>query len=116
MAVEDWKNFVTQTDQRMAKVRAGMPQTARGFADLAKAAIAPGALDSKTKELIALAIGITARCDGCLAYHARAAARLGATREEIIETIGVSVYMGGGPSMIYGAEALAAFDSFAETK
>jgi len=114
MAVEDWSDFVTQTDQRMAKVRAGMPQTARGFADLAKAAIAPGALDSKTKELIALAIGITARCDGCLAYHARAAARLGATREEVVETIGVSVYMGGGPSMIYGAEALAAFDSFAE--
>ena len=116
MAVEDWDGFVKQTDKRMAKVRAGMPETARGFADLAKAAIAPGALDSKTKELIALAIGITARCDGCLAYHARAAARLGATREEIIETIGVSVYMGGGPSMIYGAEALAAFDSFAESQ
>ena len=115
MAVEDWDGFVKQTDKRMTTVRAGMPETARGFADLAKAAIAPGALDSKTKELIALAIGITARCDGCLAYHARAAARLGATREEIIETIGVSVYMGGGPSMIYGAEALAAFDSFAGT-
>jgi AhpD family alkylhydroperoxidase len=114
MAVEDWDGFVKQTDKRMPNVRAGMPQTARGFADLAKAAIAPGALDSKTKELIALAIGITARCDGCLAYHARAAARLGATREEVIETIGVSVYMGGGPSMMYGAEALAAFDAFAE--
>ncbi len=116
MAVEDWDNFVTQTDKRMAQVRAGIPQTARGFADLARAAIAPGALDSKTKELIALAIGITTRCDGCLAYHARAAARLGATREEVVETVGVSVYMGGGPSMIYGAEALAAFDSFAESK
>ena len=116
MAVEDWDNFVTQTDKRMAQVRAGIPQTARGFADLARAAIAPGALDSKTKELIALAIGITTRCDGCLAYHARAAARLGATREEVVETVGVSVYMGGGPSMIYGAEALAAFDSFAGSK
>ena len=114
MAVENWEGFVKQTDKRMAQVRAGMPQAARGFADLAKAAIAPGVLDSKTKELIALAIGITARCDGCLAYHARAAARLGASREEIIETIGVSVYMGGGPSMMYGAEALAAYDAFAE--
>ena len=114
MAVGDWNNFVSQTDQRMAEVRAGMPQAARGFSDLAKAAIAPGVLDSKTKELIALAIGITTRCDGCLAYHTRAAARLGASREEVIETISVSVYMGGGPSMIYGAEALAAFDSFAE--
>jgi AhpD family alkylhydroperoxidase len=112
MAVGDWDEFVAQTDRRMGDLRKGMPNAAKGFSELARAAIAPGALDSKTKELIALAIGITARCDGCLAYHAKAAARLGATREEVIETIGVSVYMGGGPSMIYGAEALAAFDSF----
>ncbi|GAB4531420.1 MAG: carboxymuconolactone decarboxylase family protein [Roseibium sp.] len=110
MAVSDWDNFVAQTDQRMAAVRKGIPDVAKGFGALAKAATAPGTLDAKTKELIALAIGITARCDGCLAYHARAAAGLGATREEILEVIGVAVYMGGGPSMIYGAEALAAFD------
>lgn len=115
MAVGEWDSFVVQTDKRMAELRKVMPEAAKGFGDLAKAAIASGALDSKTKELIALAIGITARCDGCLAYHARAAARLGATREEIIETIGVSVYMGGGPSMIYGAEALAAFDAFSKS-
>jgi AhpD family alkylhydroperoxidase len=112
MPVENWNDFVHQTDQRMAAVRKGSPDVAAGFAQLAQAAIAPGVLDSKTKELIALAIGITARCDGCLAYHARAAARHGATRNEILETIGVSIYMGGGPSMIYGAEALAAFDAF----
>ena len=115
MSVGDWDDFVRQTDRRMGRLRAGMPDAAKGFAELAKAAIAPGALDSKTKELIALAIGITARCDGCLAYHAKAAARLGASREEVVETISVSVYMGGGPSMIYGAEALAAFDSFIES-
>ena len=112
MSVENWDDFVRQTDRRMAAVRRGVPDTAKGFAQLAQAAIAPGALDSKTKELIALAIGITARCDGCLAYHSKAAARHGATREEVLETIGVSIYMGGGPSMIYGAEALAAFDAF----
>lgn len=116
MSVREWDQFVVQTDRRMAEVRKVIPDAARGFADLAKAAIAPGALDSKTKELIALAIGITARCDGCLAYHAKAAARYGATREEVAETIGVSVYMGGGPSMIYGAEALAAFDAFCAGK
>jgi len=110
MAVTDWEAFVAQTDQRMGEVRKGIPDVAKGFGALAKAATQPGALDAKTKELIALAIGITARCDGCLAYHARAAARLGASREEILEVIGVSVYMGGGPSMIYGAEALAAYD------
>ncbi len=114
MAVTDWDAFISQTDERMAAVRKGVPDVAKGFAALAGAAIKPGALDSKTKELIALAIGITARCDGCLAYHARAAARHGATRDEILEVIGVSVYMGGGPSMIYGAEALAAFDGLSD--
>ncbi|WP_186388700.1 MULTISPECIES: carboxymuconolactone decarboxylase family protein [unclassified Stappia] len=113
MAVNDWSAFLDQTDLRMAELRSGIPGVAKGFHETAKAAIGPGALDSKTKELIALAIGIAARCDGCLAYHAKAAAKYGATREEVLEAIGVAVYMGGGPSMIYGAEALAAYDSFA---
>ncbi|MEX3011970.1 carboxymuconolactone decarboxylase family protein [Hoeflea sp. TYP-13] len=113
MAVEDWDSFLAQTDQRMKAVRSSTPDVAKAFGELAKAAIGPGALDSKTKELIALAVGITARCDGCLAYHARAALKYGATRDEIVETVNVAVYMGGGPSMIYGAEALAAYDSFA---
>lgn len=111
MAAANWKDFTDQTNARMAEVRKGMPDVAKGFSELAKAAIAPGVLDSKTKELIALAIGITARCDGCLAFHVKAAKKYGATREEVIETIGVAVYMGGGPSMIYGAEALSAFDN-----
>ncbi len=113
MSITEWDAFVEQTDARMAALREGIPDVARPFAGLASAATRPGALDAKTKELIALAIGITARCDGCLAYHARAAGRLGATRAEILEVIAVAVYMGGGPSMIYGAEALAAFDGLA---
>jgi len=113
MSVSDWQSFISQTDKRMADLRGGIPGVTKGFHEVARAAIAPGVLDSKTKELIALAIGITARCDGCLAYHAKAAAKYGATRDEVMETIGVAVYMGGGPSMIYGAEALAAFDAFA---
>lgn len=113
MATTNWNDLISQTNGRMAAVRAGMPDVAAGFAQLAKAAIAPGALDSKTKELIALAIGIAARCDGCLAFHVKAAIRYGATREEVLETIGVAVYMGGGPSMIYGAEALDAYDALA---
>jgi AhpD family alkylhydroperoxidase len=116
VATTDWKSLVEQTNQRMAAARAAFPDAAKGFGELAKAAIAPGALDSRVKELIALAIGIASRCDGCLAYHARAAARLGATREEVAETIAVAVYMGGGPSMIYGAEALAAFDALAPSQ
>ena len=112
MAETDWIGFTDQTNRRMAELRKAMPEPAKGFGELARAAIPPGALDSKTKELIALAIGITARCDGCLAFHVKAARKHGATREEIIETIAVALYMGGGPSMIYGAEALSVFDDF----
>jgi AhpD family alkylhydroperoxidase len=115
MAVTNWDTFIQQTDSRIGEVRKGAPDMAKAFQGLAKASTAPGALDTKTKELIALAIGITARCDGCLAYHTRAAAKHGATREEIIEVISVSVYMGGGPSMIYGAEALAAYDGLSKS-
>ena len=114
MATTDWGAFIDQTNARMAALRKEMPDAAKGFGDLAKAAITPGALDSKTKELIALGIGITARCDGCLAFHAKAAKKYGATREEIVEAIAVAVYMGGGPSMIYGAEALSVFDSLGD--
>ncbi len=88
-----------------------MPEQAKGLGQLVHAHQPAVLLDSKTKELIALAVGITARCDGCLAFHAKAAHHYGATREEIVETIGVAVYMGGGPSMIYGAEALDVFDA-----
>ncbi len=113
MSVENWDSFISTTDKRMQQVRQAIPETAAGFASLAKAATGAGAIDPKTKELIALAIGIAGRCDGCVGYHAKAAHKLGATRDEIAETIGVAVYMGGGPSMIYGAEALSAFDAFA---
>lgn len=91
-------------------LRKEIPQTMQGFSAMALAASADGALDKKTKELIALAIGIATRCDGCIGFHAKAAARHGATRAEIAETVAMCVYMGGGPSMMYGAKALAAFD------
>jgi len=115
MSETDWTGFVGQLNGRMATLRKAMPEVAREFGAIAREAIAPRALDSKTKELIALAIGVAARCDGCLAFHAKAAAKYGATREEIVDAIGVAVYMGGGPSMIYGAEALSAFDSLSPT-
>lgn len=106
----DWSAYIDETNAQLAQLRPAMPETAAGFSQLAKAAGKAGALDAKTKELIALAIGIDARCDGCLAFHAKALVRLGATREEVVETVAMAVYMGGGPSMMYGARALEAFD------
>jgi AhpD family alkylhydroperoxidase len=73
-------------------------------------------LDTKTKELIALAIGVAVRCDDCIAFHAKAAVDQGATPDEIFETLGMAVYMGAGPSMMYAAHALDAYKQFADLK
>ena len=111
---KDWKQVAKELSALMAETRRGIPEVGKAFQQLAAAATAEGALDTKTKELIALAIGITARCDGCVAFHAGAAVRHGANREEVLETIGMAIYMGGGPSLVYGAQALEAYEQFAE--
>jgi AhpD family alkylhydroperoxidase len=88
------------------------PETMRGYRALGAAAYADRVLSKKIKELIALAISISTRCDGCVAYHARQVALLGATREEVCEVAMVAVQMGGGPGMVYAGQALRAFDTF----
>lgn len=95
------------------ELRRAIPDTYRGFGELHKAAFAAGALDAKTKELIALAIGVVEGCDGCIASHAQAAARAGASRQEAAEAIGVTFLMKGGPATIYGPRAYDAFCEFA---
>jgi len=89
-----------------------IPGTMTGFSQLHKQSMTDGALSAKAKELIALAIAITVRCDGCIAYHVHDALQAGATRPEIVEAIGVAILMGGGPSTIYGSEALMALEQF----
>lgn len=88
------------------------PEAMAAFGKLHESAMKPGALDAKTKELIALGIGIASRCDGCIAFHVHEALANGATRQDIVETIGVSVMMGGGPAVTYSAHALSALDQF----
>ncbi|WP_217631173.1 carboxymuconolactone decarboxylase family protein [Modestobacter sp. DSM 44400] len=85
-----------------------------GYGQLHAAAFAPGALDAKTKELIALAIAVSTQCDGCIASHARGAARQGTTSAEVAEALGVAIALGGGPGTVYGARAFAAFQEFSE--
>jgi len=94
-------------------LRHQIPDVMKAFSDLHTATMKPGALDTKTKELIALAIAVSERCDGCIASHARGAAKQGATEAEVAEAIGVSVLMSGGPATVYGPRALAAFQDFA---
>ena len=110
------KNFVelaAEVDARAGTLFKAVPDTMKQYRGLMEAAGKAGALDAKTKELMALAIAIAMRCEGCIVYHVRTAQKKGASREELAETIAVAVEMGGGPAAVYGAEALAAFDQFA---
>lgn len=93
-------------------MRKDIPGPMSGFAQLHTQAMADGALNKKAKELIALGIAIAIRCDGCITYHVHDALQAGATRDEIAETIGVAIFMGGGPSVMYGEEALQASEQF----
>ena len=111
---KDWNEANTSLSAAISTYRTASPKTAAGFSALAQAATAPGALDMKMKELIALAIGIAGRCDGCVGFHTKAAIQQGASREEVLDTIDVAIYMGGGPSYVYGAQALEAYDQLAE--
>jgi AhpD family alkylhydroperoxidase len=96
------------------ELRRTIPDVYRGFGELSQAAFADGALDRRTKELIAFAIGVVEGCDGCVASHGQAAARAGATRQEAAEAIGVTFLMHGGPATIHGARAYDAFCEFAD--
>ena len=94
------------------ELRHAIPQVYAGYKELHDSAFAAGALDGKTKELIALAIAVSKECDGCIAAHAHAAVQHGATEPEAAEAIGVTFLMNGGPATIYGARAFAAFQEF----
>ncbi len=108
---------LTQTvSARLVGLRSSTPEVMKSFGELGRAATAPGVLDSKTKELIALALSVAARCDPCIGFHAQTLVKLGATRQEIDETLGVTTYMGGGPSLMYAASAIAAFEEFSKAR
>jgi AhpD family alkylhydroperoxidase len=111
--MKDWQNIATEMSTLLKEVRNGAPDTLKGFSQMATGALKPGVLDTKTKELIALAIGVTVRCDPCIAFHAKAARAAGATREEVMETVATAIYMGAGPAYMYAAQAVEAFDQFA---
>lgn len=111
--VHDWPQMATDLSGALKELRTGAPEVMKAFSSMAQAALAHKALDPKTKELIALAIAVATRCDGCVAFHAQAAQRLGASKEEVMETMGMAIYMGAGPSVMYAAQAVEAYDQFA---
>jgi len=108
---KDFVELAKEVDARAVNLFKAAPGPMRAYRSLMEEATKDGALDSRTKELMALAIAIAAPCEGCIVYHVRAAKKKGATREQVAETIAVAIEMGGGPATVYGAEALAAYDA-----
>ena len=98
----------------IGELRRSAPDAMKAFSEMGQAALAAGALDTRTKELMALAISVAVRCDPCITYHASAARRQGATREEVAENVSLALYMGAGPSAMYAAQVLEAFDQYAD--
>ncbi|MDE2428802.1 MAG: carboxymuconolactone decarboxylase family protein [Burkholderiales bacterium] len=107
---KNYRDITQSISASLAKLRTDTPDVMKAFSMLAQAACKDGALDKKTKELIALAIGISAHCDGCIGFHVQALIKLGTTRAELEEMLAMTVYMGGGPSLMYAADALTAFE------
>ncbi|WP_066906242.1 carboxymuconolactone decarboxylase family protein [Millisia brevis] len=113
-AVSHGKAVLAELSPLHRSLRRAIPEVYKGFGELHHAAFADGALDAKTKELIAMAIGVVEGCDGCIASHAQAAVRAGASRQEAAEAIGVTFLMKGGPATIHGPRAYDAFCEFAD--
>lgn len=108
--MKSYRTINHEQRQLAAVYRQASPGPLHAFSAFHQAVMMPGELDVKVKELIATGIAVAARCDGCIASHVGAALKAGASRQELVETIGVAILMGGGPSSVYGTQALSAVD------
>ena len=111
--IKNWPHVTKELSAQLRNLRGGAPEVMKAFSGIAQSALAPKALDTKTKELIALAIAVAIRCDDCIAFHVKAALEQGASREEVTEALGMAIYMGAGPAVMYASHALEAFAQFA---
>lgn len=114
--MKNYPEITRDISSGLRELRKDVPDALAGFSQLTKEAMKDGAIDKKTKEFIAMALGVAARCDGCLGFHAEALVKLGATRAELGEVLAVAVQMGGGPSLMYAADAMTAFLQFEAQK
>ena len=108
----DWPDRTKELTAQLRKLRGSAPDIMKAFSAIAQSASTPKALDGKTKELIALGIAVAVRCDDCIGFHVKAALDHGASRDEVVETLGMAIYMGAGPSVMYATHALNAFEQF----
>jgi AhpD family alkylhydroperoxidase len=113
-SIEKYRDLTRGVSSQLSVLRGDLPELMKDFGDLARAATRDGVLDKKTKELIALSLGVAAHCDACIGFHVQSLVALGATRPELEEALAMAVYMGGGPSLMYSANALDAFAEFSK--
>ena len=111
---KNYSSIVADLNDTVVQLTKGIPDVMEGYMAMSSAAKADGCLDKKTKGLIAMAIGVAVRCGACIASHTKAARMNGASREEVLEALGIAVFMGGGPSVVYASQALEAFDEFSK--
>jgi AhpD family alkylhydroperoxidase len=116
MSTFDHIGLIQNINENLGPFRKSQSEAMLGFGQLAKAAMAEGVVSAKHKELMALAIGITQHCSGCIGFHVKALHRLGCSKPELEEMLAVCVYMGGGPALMYTAEALKAWEAMAPAK
>ncbi|MBU1425463.1 MAG: carboxymuconolactone decarboxylase family protein [Gammaproteobacteria bacterium] len=109
---KSFKELIQHLNPPLATFRKEAAATMTGFDAMSKAAMTAGTVSALDKELIATAIAVATRCEGCIAYHVRTLVRLGVTREQLNEVLAVAVYMGGGPSLMYAGEVMHAFEEF----
>lgn len=113
---QNWPEWTKDLSGSLKNLRGGSGDVMKAFSNLAQTASQPNVLDGKTKELIAIAIGVAVRCDDCIAFHVKAAVDQVASKDEIMETLGMAIYMGAGPSAMYASHAFEAYTQFAAAK
>jgi AhpD family alkylhydroperoxidase len=111
-----WTDKLSDTRQQLRALNRAIPDTAQAFGALGKSVKDGGALEFKVKEFVALGIAVATKCETCIALHVETLVKCGATREEVADTLGMTVQMGGGPSMMYAAKALACYDELVERR
>jgi AhpD family alkylhydroperoxidase len=110
--MKTWPDEMRERTASLRNLRTGAPEVMKAFAAIAQSALAPKALDRKTKELIAVGVSVAVRCDDCIGFHVKAAIEQGATLDEVTETLAMAIYMGAGPSVMYATHALDAYTQF----
>lgn len=109
-----YTEITTDIAKNMTELSKNIPDVMKSFSNLAKSGAEAGILDEKTKELIAMGIAVAGRCDGCIGFHTKKLISLGISEQEFSEMLGVAIFMGGGPSVMYAANALSAYKEFSQ--